>query len=38
LEVTAARREAAVFNLILGGLTSLVAGDFVVRSKPPAVS
>jgi uncharacterized protein (TIGR03067 family) len=37
LEVTAAEREADVFNLILGEPTSFVAGDFVVRSKPPAV-
>jgi uncharacterized protein (TIGR03067 family) len=37
LAVTAAGREAEVFNLILGGPTSFVAGDFVVRSKPPVV-
>ena len=37
LEVTAANKEAEVFNLILGEPTSFVAGDFVVRSKPPAV-
>jgi uncharacterized protein (TIGR03067 family) len=36
LEVTAAAGEADVFNLILGEPTSFVAGDFVVRSKPPA--
>ena len=36
-EVTTADREAEVFNLILGKPTSFVAGDFVVRSKPPAV-
>jgi hypothetical protein len=36
-EVTAADREADVFNLILGEPTSFVAGDFVVRRKPPAV-
>jgi hypothetical protein len=35
-EVTAAVREAEVFNLILGEPTGFVAGDFLVRSKPPA--
>jgi hypothetical protein len=35
-EVTAAGREAEVFNLILGTPTGFVAGDFLVRSKPPA--
>jgi uncharacterized protein (TIGR03067 family) len=33
--VTAAGREAEVFNLILGAPTGFVAGGFVVRSKPP---
>jgi uncharacterized protein (TIGR03067 family) len=37
LEVTAAGREAEVFNLILGAPTGFVAGDFLVRSKPPVV-
>jgi uncharacterized protein (TIGR03067 family) len=36
-EVTAPTLEADVFNLILGEPTAFVAGDFVVRSKPPAV-
>jgi len=35
-EVTAADREAEVFNLILGEPTSFIAGAFLVRSKPPA--
>jgi uncharacterized protein (TIGR03067 family) len=35
-EVTAADRQAPVFNLILGDATGFVAGGFVVRSKPPA--
>jgi uncharacterized protein (TIGR03067 family) len=36
-EVSAAVREAEVFNLILGEPTGFVAGGFLVRSKPPAV-
>jgi uncharacterized protein (TIGR03067 family) len=34
--VTAPVEEAYVFNLILGEPRAFVAGDFVVRSKPPA--
>ena len=34
--VTDADREVEVFNLILGEPTGFVAGDFLVRSKPPA--
>lgn len=33
--VTVPDKEAAVFNLILGAPTAFVAGDFLVRSKPP---
>lgn len=36
--VTAAGREAEVFNLILGEPTAFIAGGFLVRSKPPAVA
>jgi hypothetical protein len=36
LEVSAAGREAQVFNLVLGAPTVFIAGDFLVRSKPPA--
>jgi hypothetical protein len=35
-EVAAAGREAEVFNLVLGEPVGFVAGDFLVRSKPPA--
>jgi hypothetical protein len=34
---SAAGREAEVFNLVLGEPQVFVAGDFLVRSKPPAV-
>jgi hypothetical protein len=34
--VTAPDHEADVFNLILDESTGFVAGDFLVRSKPPA--
>lgn len=34
--VSAADRESKVFNLVLGTPTTFVAGDFLVRSKPPA--
>jgi uncharacterized protein (TIGR03067 family) len=34
--VSAPVEEAYVFNLILGDPTAFIAGDFVVRSKPPA--
>ncbi len=37
LAVTAADREAEVFNLVLGEPTGFIAGDFLVRSKPPEV-
>jgi len=36
LSVTGAHREAEVFNLVLGGTKGFIAGDFLVRSKPPA--
>jgi uncharacterized protein (TIGR03067 family) len=36
--VTSADREVQVFNLILGEPTGFVAGGFVVRSKPPAIT
>lgn len=32
----AASRDADVFNLVLGEPTTFVAGDFLVRSKPPS--
>ena len=35
-EATGPVEEAYVFNLVLGEPTPFVAGDFVVRSKPPA--
>lgn len=35
LEVSSAGREAQVFNLVLGAPTTFIAGDFLVRSKPP---
>ena len=35
LEVSAATRESQVFNLVLGAPTTFIAGDFLVRSKPP---
>lgn len=36
LSVTPTHREAEVFNLVLGGTKGFIAGDFLVRSKPPA--
>ena len=33
--VSVAKRESTVFNLVLGVPTTFVAGDFLVRSKPP---
>jgi hypothetical protein len=33
--VSRADREAEVFNLVLGEPTGFIAGDFLVRSKPP---
>lgn len=36
--VTSTLRDAEVFNLILGDPTTFIAGDFLVRSKPPAVA
>jgi uncharacterized protein (TIGR03067 family) len=35
LKVSTADREAEVFNLILGDTKAFIAGDFLVRSKPP---
>jgi uncharacterized protein (TIGR03067 family) len=35
LKVSAADREARVFNLVLGEARVFIAGDFFVRSKPP---
>jgi hypothetical protein len=35
LKVSAADREAQVFNLVLGEARAFIAGDFLVRSKPP---
>lgn len=34
-EVTPANRKGQVFNLVLGVPTIFIAGDFLVRSKPP---
>lgn len=34
--VTSAGQTAGVFNVVLGEPTAFVAGDFLVRSKPPA--
>lgn len=36
LEVRPTGREGRVFNLVLGEPTTFIAGDFLVRSKPPA--
>jgi hypothetical protein len=36
LSVTPANREAEVFNLVLDSTKGFIAGDFLVRSKPPA--
>jgi hypothetical protein len=36
VSVSSADREAEVFNLVLDGTKSFIAGAFVVRSKPPA--
>jgi hypothetical protein len=36
LTVSCADREDQVFNLVLGGIKGFIAGDFLVRSKPPA--
>lgn len=36
LSLSPANREAEVFNLVLGGTKGFIAGDFLVRSKPPA--
>jgi len=38
LGTSPADREAEVFNLVLGEPTIFIAGDFLVRSKPPAVA
>jgi hypothetical protein len=35
LGVSSASRESQVFNLILGAPTTFIAGNFLVRSKPP---
>ena len=35
LKVSTADREVPVFNLVLGEARAFVAGDFLVRSKPP---
>jgi hypothetical protein len=35
--ISSALRDAEVFNLILGDPTTFIAGDFLVRSKPPGV-
>ena len=37
-EIAATGREERVFNLILGGSATFVAGDFIVRGKPPATT
>jgi ribosomal 50S subunit-recycling heat shock protein len=37
LGVSGAEGAAEVFNLILGETQAFIAGDFLVRSKPPAV-
>ena len=36
LGISSADREAKVFNLVLGGTKGFMAGDFLVRSKPPS--
>jgi hypothetical protein len=36
LEVSAVGRDVEVFNLVLGEPKTFIAGDFIVRSKPPA--
>jgi Pretoxin HINT domain len=35
-EVSTADRQSKVFNLVLGSPTTFIAGDFLVRSKPPS--
>jgi hypothetical protein len=35
LSVSASTKNAQVFNLILGAPTTFIAGEFLVRSKPP---
>jgi hypothetical protein len=35
LDITSTNRETDVYNLVLGETRSFIAGDFVVRSKPP---
>lgn len=36
VEVSLTKREAQVFNLVLGDSIVFIAGDFLARSKPPA--
>lgn len=38
LGISPADRETEVFNLVLGEPTGFIAGDFLVRSKPPEVA
>jgi uncharacterized protein (TIGR03067 family) len=38
LKVSAADREVQVFNIVLGEARAFIAGDFLVRSKPPAAA
>jgi hypothetical protein len=37
-EVTLTDRQEMVLNLVLGGSEVFIAGDFLIRSKPPAGS